>query len=119
MVGESRDKKTGSMGVEASLTGRMVFSALPTNLAPESITRLLDMGMYSFNFVDLLLDILAPRLAKKLCDCEESCVPSLQQLKDGIKKYAEELRHADAWKIEVGVESQKPAQRLDRTLFCR
>ena len=45
MVGESRDKETVSMGVEASLTGHMVFSTLHTNSAPESITRLLDMGM--------------------------------------------------------------------------
>ncbi|MFM2050026.1 MAG: hypothetical protein RL682_517, partial [Pseudomonadota bacterium] len=45
MVGESRDKETVAMGVEASLTGHLVFSTLHTNSAPESITRLLDMGM--------------------------------------------------------------------------
>ena len=52
MVGESRDKETVSMGVEASLTGHLVFSTLHTNSAPESITRLLDMGMDPFNFAD-------------------------------------------------------------------
>ncbi len=107
MVGESRDKETVSMGVEASLTGHMVFSTLHTNSAPESITRLLDMGMDPFNFADALLGILAQRLAKKLCDCKESYVPSAQELKDFIKEYAEELRHSEAWKLDAGGESQK------------
>ncbi len=107
MVGESRDKETVSMGVEASLTGHMVFSTLHTNSAPESITRLLDMGMDPFNFADALLGILAQRLAKKLCDCKESYVPSAQELKDFIKEYAEELRHTEAWKADPGGESQK------------
>ena len=106
MVGESRDKETVSMGVEASLTGHMVFSTLHTNSAPESITRLLDMGMDPFNFADALLGILAQRLAKKLCDCKESFVPPAQELKDFIKEYAEELRHSDAWKLDRGGESQ-------------
>jgi type II secretory ATPase GspE/PulE/Tfp pilus assembly ATPase PilB-like protein len=107
MVGESRDKETVAMGVEASLTGHMVFSTLHTNSAPESITRLLDMGMDPFNFADALLGILAQRLAKKLCDCKESYHPSSQELKDFIKEYAEELRHTDAWKADEGGESQK------------
>ena len=106
MVGESRDKETVSMGVEASLTGHMVFSTLHTNSAPESITRLLDMGMDPFNFADALLGILAQRLAKKLCDCKESFVPSGQELRDFIKEYAEELRHTEAWKVDAGGESQ-------------
>ena len=106
MVGESRDKETVSMGVEASLTGHMVFSTLHTNSAPESITRLLDMGMDPFNFADALLGILAQRLAKKLCDCKESYAPSAQELNGFIKEYAEELRHSDAWKLDVGGESQ-------------
>ena len=107
MVGESRDKETVSMGVEASLTGHMVFSTLHTNSAPESITRLLDMGMDPFNFADALLGILAQRLAKKLCDCKESYVPGAQEIKDFIKEYAEELRHTEAWQGDTGGESQK------------
>ena len=106
MVGESRDKETVAMGVEASLTGHMVFSTLHTNSAPESITRLLDMGMDPFNFADALLGILAQRLAKKLCDCKESYEPSSQELRDFIKEYSEELRHTDAWKLDAGGESQ-------------
>jgi type II secretory ATPase GspE/PulE/Tfp pilus assembly ATPase PilB-like protein len=107
MVGESRDKETVAMGVEASLTGHMVFSTLHTNSAPESITRLLDMGMDPFNFADALLGILAQRLAKKLCDCKEAYQPSAQEVKDFIKEYSEELRNTEAWKADPGGESQK------------
>ncbi|WP_322579120.1 GspE/PulE family protein [Rhodoferax sp.] len=91
MVGESRDKETVSMGVEASLTGHMVFSTLHTNSAPESITRLLDMGMDPFNFADALLGILAQRLAKKLCDCKQAYVPDAEELRLFAAEYAEEL----------------------------
>src|SRR2546425_12431969 len=55
MVGEMRDKETTSIGIEASLTGHLVFATLHTNSAPESIIRLLDMGMDPFNFSDALL----------------------------------------------------------------
>jgi type II secretory ATPase GspE/PulE/Tfp pilus assembly ATPase PilB-like protein len=107
MVGESRDKETVSMGVEASLTGHMVFSTLHTNSAPESITRLLDMGMDPFNFADALLGILAQRLAKKLCDCKQSYNPSQQELKEFIKEYAHELQATEAWRLDAGGESQQ------------
>ena len=72
MVGEMRDKETVSTGIEASLTGHLVFATLHTNSAPESIVRLLDMGMDPFNFSDALLGILAQRLAKRLCKCKEA-----------------------------------------------
>lgn len=107
MVGESRDKETVSMGVEASLTGHLVFSTLHTNSAPESITRLLDMGMDPFNFADALLGILAQRLAKKLCDCKESYAPDGSELKKFLAEYAEELRHSKAWKADYDGETQK------------
>jgi type II secretory ATPase GspE/PulE/Tfp pilus assembly ATPase PilB-like protein len=106
MVGESRDKETVSMGVEASLTGHLVFSTLHTNSAPESITRLLDMGMDPFNFADALLGILAQRLAKKLCDCKQEYTPDSSELKSFIAEYAEELRHTTAWKADPGGEAQ-------------
>ena len=106
MVGESRDKETVSMGVEASLTGHLVFSTLHTNSAPESITRLLDMGMDPFNFADALLGILAQRLAKKLCGCKEEYQPDGAEIKAFIAEYAEELRHTTAWKADAGGEAQ-------------
>ena len=97
MVGESRDKETVSMGVEASLTGHLVFSTLHTNSAPESITRLLDMGMDPFNFADALLGILAQRLAKRLCECKEAYTPGPDELRLFIKEYSQELVHTQAW----------------------
>ena len=67
MVGEMRDLETASMGIEASLTGHLVFSTLHTNSAPETVTRLIDMGLDPFTFSDALLGVLAQRLARKLC----------------------------------------------------
>lgn len=80
MVGESRDLETVSMGIEASLTGHLVFSTLHTNSAPESIVRLLDMGMDPFNFADALLGVLAQRLARKLCSCKQAYLPDQAEL---------------------------------------
>jgi type II secretory ATPase GspE/PulE/Tfp pilus assembly ATPase PilB-like protein len=107
MVGESRDKETVSMGVEASLTGHLVFSTLHTNSAPESIIRLLDMGMDPFNFADALLGILAQRLAKRLCDCKEAYFPEQEEIKTFIAEYAEDLRHTEAWKKDYAGEAKK------------
>ncbi len=107
MVGESRDKETVAMGIEASLTGHLVFSTLHTNSAPESITRLLDMGMDPFNFADALLGILAQRLAKKLCDCKEKYVPDEQELALFAAEYADELRHSSAWVADYEGETKK------------
>jgi type II secretory ATPase GspE/PulE/Tfp pilus assembly ATPase PilB-like protein len=107
MVGESRDKETVAMGVEASLTGHLVFSTLHTNSAPESITRLLDMGMDPFNFADALLGILAQRLAKKLCDCKESYVPDAEELRLFAAEYSDELRHSVAWAADYEGETKK------------
>jgi type II secretory ATPase GspE/PulE/Tfp pilus assembly ATPase PilB-like protein len=107
MVGESRDKETVSMGVEASLTGHLVFSTLHTNSAPESITRLLDMGMDPFNFADALLGILAQRLAKKLCDCKQPYTPGTSEVNSFISEYAEELRNTPSWKKDFSGEAQK------------
>jgi type II secretory ATPase GspE/PulE/Tfp pilus assembly ATPase PilB-like protein len=67
MVGEMRDRETADTAVEASLTGHLVLSTLHTNSAPETITRLLDMGLDPFGFADSLLAILAQRLVRSLC----------------------------------------------------
>jgi len=107
MVGESRDKETVSMGVEASLTGHLVFSTLHTNSAPESIIRLLDMGMDPFNFADALLGILAQRLAKKLCDCKTEYTPDADEVKLFVTEYSEELKNTTAWKADYAGEAKK------------
>jgi len=81
MVGEMRDKETVSIGIEASLTGHLVFATLHTNSAPESIVRLLDMGMDPFNFADALLGVLAQRLARRLCAlCKQAYAPQAAEL---------------------------------------
>ena len=67
MVGEMRDSETAQIAIEASLTGHLVLSTLHTNSAPETVTRLLDMGMDPFNFADSLLAVLAQRLVRRLC----------------------------------------------------
>jgi len=76
MVGETRDQETAETVIEAALTGHLVFSTLHTNSAPETVTRLLGMGIDPFNFSDSLLGILAQRLVRRLCPhCREAYAP--------------------------------------------
>lgn len=98
MVGEMRDKETVSLGIEASLTGHLVMSTLHTNNAPESVVRLLDMGMDPFNFSDALLGILAQRLAKRLCVCKQPYSPSAAELDSLLTEYCRELENTTVWK---------------------
>lgn len=100
MVGEMRDAETTSIGIEASLTGHLVFATLHTNSAPESIIRLLDMGMDPFNFSDALLGILAQRLAKRLCKCKEAYVPNADEVKLFMTEYCTELMNTEAFKTD-------------------
>ncbi len=91
MVGEMRDKETTSIGIEASLTGHLVFSTLHTNSATESITRLLDMGMDPFNFADAILAILAQRLVRTLCkDCKKAYNPTEDEYNELVREYGTE-----------------------------
>ena len=99
MVGEMRDKETVSIGIEASLTGHLVFATLHTNSAPESINRLLDMGMDPFNFADALLGILAQRLGKRLCgDCKKPHIATEDEIKALLAEYSGELMNTATWK---------------------
>jgi type II secretory ATPase GspE/PulE/Tfp pilus assembly ATPase PilB-like protein len=98
MVGEMRDKETTSTGIEASLTGHLVFATLHTNSAPESIIRLLDMGMDPFNFSDALLGILAQRLAKRMCSCKQPYNPEPAEIKAFLQEYCEELQNTSTFK---------------------
>jgi type II secretory ATPase GspE/PulE/Tfp pilus assembly ATPase PilB-like protein len=88
MVGEMRDHETAATGIEASLTGHLVFSTLHTNSAPETITRLLDMDIDPFNFADALLGILAQRLVRTLCkDCKEPYAPTQEEFAEIMESY--------------------------------
>src|SRR6185369_14505206 len=88
MVGEMRDEETACTAVEASLTGHLVFSTLHTNSAPETITRLLEMGLDPYSFSDSLVCILAQRLARRLCkDCKESYYPTEAEFDELADEY--------------------------------
>ncbi|MEX1186528.1 MAG: ATPase, T2SS/T4P/T4SS family [Gemmatimonadaceae bacterium] len=76
MVGEIRDLETGGIAIKAALTGHLVLSTLHTNSAPETITRLLDMGLEPFNVASALNLVLAQRLVRKICSrCKEKYEP--------------------------------------------
>ncbi|HEX9390197.1 MAG TPA: GspE/PulE family protein [Usitatibacteraceae bacterium] len=107
MVGEMRDAETTHIGIEASLTGHLVFATLHTNSAPEAITRLLDMGMDPFNFADALIGILAQRLAKRLCKCKEPYTPDAEELKQFMNEYTADLRQTEPWKKDPQGEAKK------------
>jgi len=96
MVGEMRDGETASTGVQASLTGHLVFSTLHTNSAAETVTRLLEMDIDALNFADSLLGILAQRLVKTLCpDCRRLEKPTDRELAEIISLYGEQYAVAD------------------------
>ncbi|MGD9973099.1 MAG: ATPase, T2SS/T4P/T4SS family [Desulfatirhabdiaceae bacterium] len=91
MIGEMRDEETASIGVEASLTGHLVFSTLHTNSAPETVTRLLDMGMNPLNFSDAFLGVLAQRLVRTLCKkCRKAYNPTQEEFDDIVTAYGPE-----------------------------
>ncbi len=76
MVGEIRDLETGGIAIKAALTGHLVLSTLHTNSAPETVTRLLDMGLEPFNVSSALNLILAQRLVRRVCgSCKEKYMP--------------------------------------------
>jgi type II secretory ATPase GspE/PulE/Tfp pilus assembly ATPase PilB-like protein len=88
MLGEIRDEETAKMAVESSLTGHLVLSTLHTNSAPETVTRLLDMGMDPFNFADSLLAVLAQRLVRKSCSaCTTSRPASHDEIEELLGDY--------------------------------
>jgi len=91
MVGEMRDMETARIGIEASLTGHLVLSTLHTNSAPESIIRLLDMGMDPFHFADAVRCVLAQRLVPTLCSkCKEVYRPSPSEFDELVREYGNE-----------------------------
>lgn len=105
-----RDKETAHIGIEASLTGHLVFSTLHTNSAPETITRLLDMELDPFNFSDSMLCILAQRLIKTLCSqCKEPYKPSNEEIDELISEFGRD--DWDRWikRKEITLYRQKAA----------
>jgi type II secretory ATPase GspE/PulE/Tfp pilus assembly ATPase PilB-like protein len=88
MIGEMRDMETAQTAIEASLTGHLVFSTLHTNNAPETVTRLIEMGLEPFNFAEALLCIVAQRLTRRLCNnCKETYHPTQEDFDNLVQFY--------------------------------
>ena len=85
-----RDEETAATGIEASLTGHLVFSTLHTNSSVETVIRLLDMGLDPFNFADALLGIMAQRLVKRICkDCKTEYHPDRAEYDELAQAFGE------------------------------
>lgn len=117
MIGEMRDEETARIAVEASLTGHLVMSTLHTNSAPESVTRLLEIGLDPFMFSDSLLAVLAQRLVRRLClDCrlaeplderaERSLLRLYLQSGGGAAEALDEAALLARWRARYGVDGQ-------------
>ncbi len=115
MIGEMRDEETAAIGIEASLTGHLVFSTLHTNSAPETITRLLDMGLNALNFSDAFLGVLAQRLVRRLCKncCKEENIPK-EEFEEIVMDYGEE----DFEKTGIEYSSDLTIKRLGSCEVC-
>jgi type II secretory ATPase GspE/PulE/Tfp pilus assembly ATPase PilB-like protein len=112
MIGEMRDRETAGTAIEASLTGHLVLSTLHTNNAPETLTRLLDMGMNPLNISDSFLAVLAQRLVRNLCpDCMETYHPDQEEFDYIVRDYGEKTFK------DLGVEYNS-AFELKRSLGC-
>ncbi|TXL09968.1 type IV-A pilus assembly ATPase PilB [Methylococcaceae bacterium CS2] len=127
MVGEIRDLETADISVKAAQTGHLVLSTLHTNDAPQTLNRLMQMGVPAFNIVSSVLLIMAQRLTRRLCEhCkEDSKYPEKTLLEAGFKK--EELgsftvykavgcdKCNDGYKGRVGIYQVMPISEQMRT----
>lgn len=88
MVGEIRDGETAELGVQAALTGHLVFSTLHTNNAATCLPRLLEMGIEPFLIASTVRAVIGQRLVRRLCtECKEPYAPDEAQLKQIIKTF--------------------------------
>jgi type II secretory ATPase GspE/PulE/Tfp pilus assembly ATPase PilB-like protein/tetratricopeptide (TPR) repeat protein len=98
MIGEMRDQETATIALQAALTGHLVLSTLHTNNAPETLTRLLDMGMNPLNISDSFLGVLGQRLVRRLCsNCAESYHPNTEEFEDLRAEYGAERFDASGY----------------------
>jgi type II secretory ATPase GspE/PulE/Tfp pilus assembly ATPase PilB-like protein/GAF domain-containing protein len=110
MLGEMRDEETAGTGIEASLTGHLVLSTLHTNSAPETVTRLLDMGLDPFSFADALLGVLAQRLVRTLCkDCKEQYTPDDTEWDELRRAYVADWPEGQA--VDLDLSAARPLHR--------
>jgi len=107
LIGEMRDKETAHAAIEASLTGHLVFSTLHTNSAPETITRLLDLGIDPISFSDALLGILAQRLVRTLCSQCKAPYAAGDEEVEVLKRHYGPLHEKDL-QLKPGMTLYKP-----------
>ncbi len=88
MVGEIRDSETAEIAIRSALTGHLVLSSLHTNDAPESISRLLDMGVQPYLITSAVRGILAQRLVRKICDSCREAVGASDAVVAQIRRFA-------------------------------
>jgi type IV pilus assembly protein PilB len=87
MVGEIRDIETGEISIKAAQTGHLVLSTLHTNDAPQTLTRLMNMGIAPFNIASSVIMVTAQRLARKLCSCKKPVdIPEEALLRAGFRE---------------------------------
>ncbi len=108
MIGEMRDKETATIALQAALTGHLVLSTLHTNNAPETLTRLLEMGMNPLNISDAFLGVLGQRLVRRLCpNCIEGYHPSAEEFEDMRVDYGKALFDASGYSYGPGFNLKK------------
>ncbi|MBE9561913.1 MAG: Flp pilus assembly complex ATPase component TadA, partial [Proteobacteria bacterium] len=94
LVGEIRDITTGSIAIKAASTGHMVMSTLHTNDAPQTLTRMIDMGLAPFAIATAVNLIMAQRLCRRLCSCKiEDQVPEHALIIEGFRE--EDIKEPD------------------------
>ena len=118
MVGEIRDLETGGIAVKAALTGHLVLSTLHTNSAPETVTRLMDMGLEPFNVASALNLVLAQRLLRRVCSkCKEKYTPNDEEL--AIAKVTPKTTLRDLRFTEYAVEAARAGATKEAAPFMQ
>lgn len=104
MVGEIRDLETADIAMKAALTGHMVLSTLHTNDAPQTLTRLLDMGVKPFNIASAVQLITAQRLARRLCKtCRKATIFDEKVLLDAGFRESDLSGYGSEWQTYVPI----------------
>lgn len=125
MVGEIRDGETANLGVQAALTGHLVFTTLHTNNAATSLPRLLDMGIEPFLIASTVKAVVGQRLVRRLCmTCRQQYTPERPQVEEMIKLFnlREGQKFADIHDLEVQAAEEKvggdtPLSTDDKTIL--
>ncbi len=118
MVGEIRDGETAGLGVQAALTGHLVFSTLHTNNAATCLPRLLDMGIEPFLIASTVRAVVGQRLVRRLCiDCRESYTPDEPTLKQIAELFGtdqpatmKQLHDLEVKALESGIGQANPSK---------